>query len=116
MDGGESGQVFVARVLADEVGEGELRHALRRRRGGLGKVGRARATIAEGYVGAMAEHSKSVLDELPESYRDLDKENSGGEETRETSKMIPRPDLDGFVFFRIRTDMPSYQPGERPRR
>ena len=74
------------------------------------KLGEHERRYAEGYVGAMAEHSKSVLDELPESYRDLDKENSGGEETRETSKMIPRPDLDGFVFFRIRTDMPSYQP------
>ena len=74
------------------------------------KLGEHERRYAEGYVGAMEEHSKSVLNELPESYRDLDKENSGGEETRETSKMIPRPDLDGFVFFRIRTDMPSYQP------
>lgn len=75
------------------------------------KLGEHERRYAEGYVGAMEEHSKSVLNELPESYRDLDKENSGGEETRETSKMIPRPDLDGFVFFRIRTDMPSYHPG-----
>ena len=74
------------------------------------KLGEHERRYAEGYVGAMEEHSKSVLNELPESYRDLDKENSGGEETRETSKMIPRPDLDGFVFFRIRTDKPSYQP------
>lgn len=64
----------------------------------------------EGYVGAVEEHSKSVLNELPESYRDLDKENSTGEETAETSKMIPRPNLDGFAFFRIREDVASYQP------
>jgi GINS complex subunit 4 len=63
-----------------------------------------------GYVGAVEEHSKSVLNELPESYRDLDKENSTGEETAETSNMIPRPNLDGFAFFRIRKDVASYQP------
>jgi len=63
-----------------------------------------------GYVGAVEEHSKSVLNELPESYRDLDKENSTGEETAETSNMIPRPNLDGIAFFRIREDVASYQP------
>lgn len=59
---------------------------------------------AEGYVKAVDVHFGDALRELPQQYRQFLKEFDDDER-----EVIPKPDLDAFVIFRVREDVPNFQ-------
>lgn len=69
----------------------------------LQRLSESEQKYAEGYVKALDEHFSDALRELPPQYRQFLKEFDDDER-----EVIPKPDLDAFVFFRMREDVPNF--------
>ena len=73
------------------------------------KLSETEQKFAEGYIEALQGHFEDVLKDLPEGYRDMMVEYSGeADEEATAQKMIPKPNLDAFVIFRMREDVPNF--------
>lgn len=81
-------------------------------RGSWARLSEAEQRYVTNYLAAVTEHSRSVLDGLPENYRDLIKEHDDNDEMSQAelreSKMVSKPNLDAAVFFRFREDVGNF--------
>ena len=76
------------------------------------KLSSAELKYLEDYNNAVHEHLKGVLYELPEHYRSHVVQQIGNDDDDDKDQsMKPEPNLDGFVFFRIREDVGNFLPG-----
>ena len=75
------------------------------------KLSSAELKYLEDYNSAVHEHLRSVLKELPDQYDSDVVQQIGQDEEDKTQSMKPEPNLDGFVFFRIREDIGNFLPG-----